>query len=78
MPRDATVIAVLSEVTEENAIALGNLAREGYAVTAILNMYENDEYAEASGKLISQRVETRQLRDEPTIVSLCRRTVLRS
>jgi hypothetical protein len=77
MPRDATVIAVLSRVDESTAIALGTLAREGYAVAAILNVFENDEYAAASGLLVAQGVETRHLRDEPSILSLCRRAVLR-
>ena len=33
---DATVIAVLHQVTSETAVALGDLARRGYLVTAVV------------------------------------------
>ncbi len=36
LPRDATVVAILPTAEPETAIALGNLKRRGYAVTAIL------------------------------------------
>lgn len=78
MPRDATVVAILPKVTEEHAVALGNLKRRGYAVTAALNLYEEYDFAEASGPLVSQGIQTRHLRDESAIVSFCRRLVLRS
>lgn len=78
MPRDATVVAILPMVTEEHAIALGNLRRRGFAVTAILNMYEEYDFALASGPLLAQGVETRHLKEETAIVELCRRFVLRS
>jgi uncharacterized protein (DUF58 family) len=38
IPRDATVVAILPDVSEETAIALGNLRRQGFAVTAIVIM----------------------------------------
>ena len=41
MPRDATVVAILPMVTEEHAVALGNLKRRGFAVTAVLNLYDD-------------------------------------
>jgi hypothetical protein len=78
MPRDATVVAILPKVTEEHAIALGNLKRRGFAVTAVLNLYDMSDFANASGPLVSQGIETRHLCDEPAIVSICRRLVLRS
>ena len=36
MPRDATVLTIIPRVDESTAIALGNLKRRGYAVSAIL------------------------------------------
>ena len=48
MPRDATVIAILPPGSTESAIALGNLRRRGFAVTAILNMYEDYDFADAA------------------------------
>jgi hypothetical protein len=78
MPRDATVVAILPTVTETHAIALGNLRRRGFAVTAILNIYEQYDFAAASGPLLAQGVETRHLSDESAIPELCRRFILRS
>lgn len=76
MPRDATVIALLTRVTEENAIALGNLRRRGFAVTAVLNLWDEFTFAEQSGPLLAQGIETRHLKDEAGLVELCRRQVL--
>jgi uncharacterized protein (DUF58 family) len=77
MPRDATVVAILPRVTEQHAIALGNLKRRGFAVTAILNLWEEYDFAQASGPLLAQGIETRHLRDEPAIVGICRGFALR-
>lgn len=77
MPRDATVVAILPAVTAEVAITLGNLMRRGFAVTAILNLYEEYDFAEASGPLLAQGIETRHLKDRSRIVTICQRYVLR-
>lgn len=77
LPRSATVIAVLSSVTPEVAIALGTLRRRGYAVTAIINTHEEYQFAEMSAMLLAERVETRHLRDRETIRTVCARSVLR-
>jgi uncharacterized repeat protein (TIGR01451 family) len=78
IPRDATVVAILPQVTEQHAIALGNLKRRGFAVTAALNLYEEYDFAQASGPLLTQGIETRHLRDEAAIVSFCRQLALRN
>jgi hypothetical protein len=77
LPRDATVVALLAAVTEAHAIALGNLQRRGFAVTAILNVYEELDFAQAGGLLLAQGIDTRQLRDEAGIAALCGQFVLR-
>lgn len=77
LPRDASVIVIMPRVDEEKAIALANLRRGGYAVTAILNMYDEYEFAEASGPLLAAGIGTHQLRDEAAVVSVCRKFVLR-
>ena len=51
MPRDATVIVILPEVTTETVVTLEDLKRRGFAVTAILNMHEEYEFAAAAGPL---------------------------
>jgi uncharacterized protein (DUF58 family) len=77
MPRDATVVAVLPTVSEDAAVALGNLQRRGLAVAALLNLYEEYDFAEASGPLLAQGIPTYHLKDEEGIVAMCRNFVLR-
>jgi uncharacterized protein (DUF58 family) len=77
LPRDATVIAILPQVTSDDAIALGNLRRNGYAITAILNVYEELDFAEAAGPLLAQGIDAQHLRDEDAIIHVCRQFVLR-
>jgi uncharacterized protein (DUF58 family) len=77
MPRDATVAAILTSVSEQNAVALGNLKRQGFAVTAIISVFEEYDFAQAAGPLLAQGIETRQLKDEPSITNLCRQYLLR-
>jgi len=78
LPRDATVIVILSAVTDQAAIALGNLRRQGYAVTAILNFHGDYEYSVAAGKLLAEGIESRHLNDEQSIVTICQRQLLHS
>ncbi len=72
LPRDASLIVILPQASERNAIALGNLRRRGFAVTAMLNIYEEYDFAQAAGLLVAQGVETRHLRDRESIAGICR------
>jgi uncharacterized protein (DUF58 family) len=72
MPRDATVVALLPDVPLETAIALGNLRRRGFAVTAVLVMYEEeDHYPDCMARLMAERVGVRRIEDEATLSNLC-------
>ena len=51
LPRDATVVAVLGEVSVESAISLGNLHRQGFAITAILISMDQRRFWGSSEKL---------------------------
>ncbi len=77
LPQSATVIAILSRVTPDTAIALGNLRRRGIAVTAIINIFEEHHFAEMSAHLLSERVETHHLKDRAAIPAVCMDSVLR-
>jgi uncharacterized protein (DUF58 family) len=77
LPRSATILAILTAVTPQTAIALGNLHRRGHAVSAILNVYEPTRFAEMSGPLIAQHIPTRQLVDESAVPSLLSECVMR-
>jgi uncharacterized repeat protein (TIGR01451 family) len=76
LPRDATVLAILTSVTPSAAIALGNLRRRGFAVTAIINVFEERDYSEAAGQLLSERIDSLHLKDESAIGTICRSYVL--
>jgi uncharacterized protein (DUF58 family) len=56
LPRDATVIAVLPSVSIETSTTLGNLRRQGFAVSAILIGLEDEELLIAHGRLLAESV----------------------
>src|SRR5437764_14275449 len=76
LPRDATVLAVLAEVTVETALTLGTLRRRGFAVTAVLVLFEEDALERAHARLMAEGVrDVRHLRNEVELPDLCRREV---
>ena len=77
MPRDASVIILTPMVTSEVAVTLGNLKRRGFAVSAILNMYDTYDFSQAAGPLVAQRIEAYHLRSDVEIPTICRKLVLR-
>jgi uncharacterized protein (DUF58 family) len=77
MPRDATVIAIVPPGSYESAIALGNLRRRGFAVTVLLNLFEEWDFAAAAGPFLAEGIETRHLKDEESIMEICRGLALR-
>lgn len=77
MPRDATVIAILPGATVEIVVALAGLKRRGFAVTAVLNLFEESEFAAAAGSLVAIGVDVHHLKDESRISRICQRFLLR-
>jgi uncharacterized protein (DUF58 family) len=77
LPRSATVIALLTAVTPAMAVALGSLRRRGLAVTVIINVYEEYEFAKLAAPLIAERIDARQLRDRAAIPTVCLKCLLR-
>ncbi len=73
IPRDATVIAILTRMTPEIAVSLGNLQKQGFSVSAIINVHDVDRFAKMSGPLLVQGIETRHLSNEDSIMSICER-----
>ncbi len=77
LPRDATVIAILAEVSVETAAALGNLKREGFAVTAILIVLDFKELERGHGRLLAEGIrDVRHLAKPEGLPTLCRQQVL--
>ena len=76
LPRDATIVAMPASVPEETAVTLGNLRRRGFAVTAIVNIFDQYEFEQASARLLAEGIEVRQLKDKEGIATICRNYVL--
>ena len=77
LPRDATVVALLGAPSVETAVALGGLRQHGFAVTAIINVYDDLEFEQASGRLAAEGIEARHLKSVEALPTLCRQYVLR-
>lgn len=77
LPRDASIIVIVQQVDDETSLALGMLARQGYAVSAIVNQYDEDAVHHATAKLMSQRIPVFHLHDESSIPGLCQKLLLR-
>ncbi|NQV27677.1 MAG: DUF58 domain-containing protein [Rhodopirellula sp.] len=92
LPRDATVVAVLGDVTTETAIALGNMRRSGFAVYAIvvLQAIDNslgtadgtrfmgsDGMVDKIGRLIAEGINVRHIDNEAAITDLCSEQLIR-
>jgi len=81
--RDATVVPVLTQVTPEDAIALGELVRRGFAVTAVVvsaGEWATPDWARPPGwaeLLWAQGVDFRTVNSEETIATLCTEAIVR-
>lgn len=83
IPRDATIVAILSRVTPEMAITLGELVRQGFLVTAIVVIFGGEalpdwaappEWAEI---LLAQSINFHMVNSEESITNLCAQSVVR-
>lgn len=77
IPRDATVVAILSSMNIETAVALGELRHKGLAVTVIMNIYDDTEFAEAAALLVAEGIQARHMKSVEALPTLCREYVLR-
>ena len=81
--RDSTVVAVLSAVTPDAAVALGDLVRRGFLVTVVIVSFGMDavpdwakppEWAEM---LLAQGIDFRIVGSEESIINLCASAIVR-
>ncbi|HEY2840093.1 MAG TPA: DUF58 domain-containing protein [Pirellulales bacterium] len=77
LPSDSTVVAVLGDVTLETAWALQTLKRRGYAVTAVLVMFDEWESIECMGRLIAAGLDARHVNSEAALAALCQQQLTR-
>jgi uncharacterized protein (DUF58 family) len=69
LPREATVIAIVPQVSVASAVALGRLRRLGFAVSVLLIMPEQTHTWEALGRLTAQKIhDVRLIRSEDDII----------
>ena len=77
LPRDATVVAILPQASPATLLTLEMLRRRGYAVTAILNMYDDYEFGLAAAILTSMGITAHHLKNEASVPEICREFALR-
>ncbi len=77
LPRDATVVVIIPQATPEAILALEMLHRRGYAVTAIVNMYEEYDFSLLAGRLAAVSITAHQLKDETSVAEVCRQFAIR-
>jgi uncharacterized repeat protein (TIGR01451 family) len=77
LPRNATVVAILGQAPEETALALGNLRRRGYAVTAVLIILDDNDREDAFGRLLAEGIDVRYVNNEASLTALCQQEMLR-
>ena len=75
--RDATVVAILPTASEATILALQMLHRRGFAVTAILNFYDDYEFGVAAAMLTATGISVQHLKDEASVNDVCRQFALR-
>jgi uncharacterized protein (DUF58 family) len=79
LPRDATVLAILPDVSVETALALGNLRRQGYAVSTVVIMIADENFEQTFGRLMAEGItDIRHLRDEKGLPTLCLHQAMRA
>jgi uncharacterized protein (DUF58 family) len=77
LPRNATVVAILGQASEETALALGSLRRRGYAVTAVLVLLREEAREQAHALLAAEGIDVRSVQDDASVAVLCQRQMLR-
>jgi uncharacterized protein (DUF58 family) len=78
LPRDASVIAILGQVSIETAVALATLQRQGFAVSVVLVSLEPNQLETAYGRLMAENVrDIRHLPSEQAIADLCSQSMHR-
>lgn len=76
LPRDASVVAVLPDVPEATALALGSLKRMGLAVTVVLVLLPERDLENCHGRLLAEGIrDVRHLASEEALTELCQRQV---
>jgi uncharacterized protein (DUF58 family) len=82
LTRDATVIAIIRDAPIETAVALGALRRQGFSVTAIVALSEEERLPDWAAppvwaeRLLAEGIEFRHINDEASIAEVCSEQML--
>jgi uncharacterized protein (DUF58 family) len=77
LPRDATLLALLGDVSVETAAALGTMRRAGFALTAVLICMDGTTVEKAHGRLLAEGVrDVRHLARLQALPFLCQQQVM--
>jgi uncharacterized protein (DUF58 family) len=77
LPRDATLVALLGEVSLETAAALGTLRRAGFALTAILVALAEHPLEKSHGRLLAEGIrDVRHLARAEMLPILCQQQMM--
>ncbi|MFP6647891.1 MAG: DUF58 domain-containing protein, partial [Pirellulaceae bacterium] len=77
IPRDATVIAIIPRVDEETVLVLSSLKRRGFAVLAVINLDDENDFTDAAGALLVHGIDSMHLAQEESIRTICQQYSLR-
>ena len=69
---DATVVAVITRLTDETLLALVSLRQRGYAVSAVLNLYDGIEFGDATAALGAHGITAYHLQSEAMMADVVR------
>ena len=79
LPRDATLLCLLPAISQQGAMALGDLRRQGYAVGVVLVAIAEADLPVALARLTAEGLmDVRHLMNEAQIPTLCTSQVDRS
>ena len=77
LARDASVVAILGQLTPEMVISLAELRVRGFAVTVLLNVHTASDFQDASAYLMAEGIASYHLADQAAIETICRVAMLR-
>jgi uncharacterized repeat protein (TIGR01451 family) len=69
---DATVVAILTQLTDETLLALVSVRQRGLAVSAVLNMYDSLQFGYAAAGLAAHGITAYHLQNEAMVGDVCR------
>ncbi|MCC9644572.1 DUF58 domain-containing protein [Rhodopirellula sp. JC740] len=74
---ETTLLVMLQQATEADIGALVGLSRRGWAIAVIINTLDLDRYSRIAGPLLAEKIHVSHLKDEDSIMDVCRAQMAR-